>query len=788
MAISRVLESFLKGNKIYSIGNLTELTIPFVATLPGYTKEIGNEIRRLRRREKFLTTSTKATVGDLRQSTPNHLGRITFVRKDGKELFALSDSSVSISKKIVLSTRLLNVLVATNYNQNFTNFLSLNDDALMNVQNFGRTCLAEFHQIRKILQNFSNNLKLSFPEVEKTDYVLDAKQKAHVPKELGELEFETVFLFVDGFENLTSNTVTKLLNRFCYLRELDKKTFDDLLEIKGLGRKAVGFLWDWLSRLHASSFEELQEKLAVISNQHNLSTSTFECSFLCNQFLLSCGIDSLAKISNLEKLIQSRLSRVAKIAILELRTLYFDPVASKFKTKSNSSKMGRINLPLDIDTFLDDREAIRIAELDSKNVPDEILKNILSCKTGFTIVRGINPMKTKDTNYRLKHAEKIINNPQAQRLIKHKKIYFQSFPDKRWNLLTVPSIRPEQGFENPTEYVCPDQIDLYGMKVTMIKDKYTESIKLILYTSEEPLTGAKFKNLNRIDFLGKIGVIASYHISEIGLFSSGFIEFIYGECSSPIMEDPDEDYVKNDRVEFVRAERSEALLKWVQQCVNDLARKLEEQQRKQRRGRDLQNTSNFNKILNTWNHQFIKAMLKDQLFGDGSEMGIGGKAEKAPIIGKQAGQESGKKGTKQKGTRGDTDTRKAPKHPTVLVSSHDKDPLSDNERVYDCDPRQPAVHQHPIDVPHGIYWINTSKPLAELILNRDGADSSRWRYYLFQRHIDIIIKEAVFQMGKSELSLTSDGVNQKIDEIIAKVHDKAAEDLVSFLFDEGYKV
>lgn len=193
--------------------------------------------------------------------------------------------------------------------------------------------------------------------------------------------------------------------------------------------------------------------------------------------------------------------------------------------------------------------------------------------------------------------------------------------------------------------------------------------------------------------------------------------------------------------------------------------------------------------MNTWNHQFMKAMLKDQLFGDSNEIGIGGSEDEFPIIGTKKGKKSGKRATKKKGTQGGTDTRKAPKHPAVLISSHDQDPLSQDGSTYDCDPRQPAVHQRPIDVPHGIYWINTSKPLAELILRRrESTHSSQRRNYLFQRHIDIIIKEAIFQMGKREVSLSPDDVNRRIEDIVSEVHDKASEDLVSFLFDENYRI
>lgn len=433
-------------------------------------------------------------------------------------------------------------------------------------------------------------------------------------------------------------------------------------------------------------------------------------------------------------------------------------------------------------------EALKLADLVEKDIPDKILNRILDGKNGFTVIRGTNPIKTKDTNYRIKLAEKIVSNPQAQRLIKHKNIFFQSLPDPTWIQLTVPKIKPKEGFEESFEYICPDTIEVFGTTVQMINPKYPNSILLKLMTSEKPLTGINQRDLNRIDFLGEIGVIASYHLSEIGLFSSGYIEFIYGECYSPIMEDDEDSYVKNDRVEFVRGERSEAIQKWIQECVSDLAKKIEEKQKKQRRAKDLKDTSNFNKILNTWNHQFIKAMLKEQLFGYDDRAGIGGSDEESAIIGKNKKKESGKKATKSKGTKGGTETRKAPQYARILISSHDPDPLSEDGSTFDCDPRQPAVHQRPVDVAHGIYWINTSKPLADLILRREGAGSSRWRFYLFQRHVDIIIKESIFQMGKTEVSLNPDDVTKKIEDIISDVHDKASEDLVSFLFDDDYKI
>ncbi|MCI0418587.1 MAG: hypothetical protein L0387_21725 [Acidobacteria bacterium] len=66
------------------------------------------------------------------------------------------------------------------------------------------------------------------------------------------------------------------------------------------------------------------------------------------------------------------------------------------------------------------------------------------------------------------------------------------------------------------------------------------------------------------------------------------------------------------------------------------------------------------------------------------------------------------------------------------------------------------------------------------------SDHTRWREYLFQRYVDIIVKEAVYQLGKIETSLTPDDVNRCIDDITTKVHDQAAGDLDAFLFEEAF--
>jgi hypothetical protein len=136
---------------------------------------------------------------------------------------------------------------------------------------------------------------------------------------------------------------------------------------------------------------------------------------------------------------------------------------------------------------------------------------------------------------------------------------------------------------------------------------------------------------------------------------------------------------------------------------------------------------------------------------------------------------------------GGSETKRAPRFPTVLISGEDTDPFDSlASTAFQCDPRHPAVYQRPQDVQQGYYWINTSRPLAEKILTEFTADSTRWREYLFQRYVDIITKEAVFQLGKQSTSISTDDVVRRMDDVVTHVHDAAAKDLNSFLFDEAF--
>ncbi len=309
--------------------------------------------------------------------------------------------------------------------------------------------------------------------------------------------------------------------------------------------------------------------------------------------------------------------------------------------------------------------------------------------------------------------------------------------------------------------------------------------RLVLKTSKEPLR-ANLATLNTIDFIGEVGVIGSYRVHELGATRfSGQIEFLYGECECPILEDPDHDCVRNDRQKLLDTERTNALLEWVREQVEAQAEKMETKNRQERKAQDLKDTSALNEMLNRWKDRFMNQVWTEMFSGQGPAGGSGTDVG-AGSEGKGDGKNTGGESKTEEGHEGGSEKTRKPRFPQVLVSGQDHDPLDPLATIpFSCDPRHPAVYQRTKDVAAGIYWINTSRPLAEKVIAEYTADSPRWREYLFQRYVEIISKEAIYTLGKTNTALTPDDVIRQLDDVTTRVHDQAAKDLNSFLFEES---
>lgn len=443
-------------------------------------------------------------------------------------------------------------------------------------------------------------------------------------------------------------------------------------------------------------------------------------------------------------------------------------------------------------------DAMKFAEIYDMDFPPNIRKEILKGGIGFTVARGIHPEKITRRKLNLgKLCEKFKHYPQARLILKYKPVSI-IYNDKIYIERLLPEdLVPMPEFNKPIEVLIPISIiwedDGDTETVLFSSEKYPQG-KLTLYTSLEPLSrNSRLGDLNRIDIIGEIGVIASYRLQELGYLSRlSSAEFIYGECKCPILEDPGDDCVKNDRSTLVENTKTKALRRWIGEQIDKLAEKIEEKEKKEIRARNIETLSEINKVLNDWKNKFMSKVMREILGGSGEGPGGGyGIGGSSGGVGSErsrgAGGERGS-GEGEKPGGGGTESKPRQTFPKVLLSSIDEDPLNPGGKV-DLLDRQEPVYQRPKDVPAGIYWINTSRKLAQHIIDKYSVKSIKWRDYHLQRMIDVICKEALYKLEKQDPeNFTAARVDGDIiNKLVGKAHDSAVESLGVYLFEEEYK-
>ncbi|MBU6500349.1 MAG: hypothetical protein KGJ89_00775 [Patescibacteria group bacterium] len=402
----------------------------------------------------------------------------------------------------------------------------------------------------------------------------------------------------------------------------------------------------------------------------------------------------------------------------------------------------------------------------------------------FTVISGTKPenvgmRKYNNLLYRLRV------HPQARNIVQTKLVY--GVLDNGDLMRLEPEvIKPKFGFEDPVTFEIPEQLPYGKEYVALANEKFPKG-GLTLFTSEEPFNRYGDRAaLNCINFKSKdIGIIASYKISELGgaLRNSEMTEFVYGECECPILEDPDNDLVLNDREHLAKTELTDALLWWICERINDLTDKMVERTKLEQQQIDLKNTSIFNDFLNRWKNGFMS-----QVYGEifaGTNPGDAGGLREGQGAGMGKGETEGDGGSTTEGSGSGDQKSKGHKFPLVLLSNSDDDPLSPGNTV-NCDARHPLVYQRRADYEHNVYWINTQAPLAHKIREDYGTEHVRWREYMFQRYVDIILKQTVHEMEKRGTQLTADEIDNKFDEVSKRLHDSATKELEPFLFHEKF--
>lgn len=540
------------------------------------------------------------------------------------------------------------------------------------------------------------------------------------------------------------------------------------------------------------------------------------------------------------------------------------------------------------DKKLKPKEAMAFAEIDNLPITDELKQKISKGECGFTIVQGVGPESIKSKFKLAREIDRFKNHPQARRILERCNVSIV-YNNHSWNALLKPDeLEPMESFKEPRIIHVPEELTVRSgsevVKVKLSNQKYPPG-KLILKTSSEALArGSKLGELNRIDILGELGVLASYQLTELGVTGFPDAAFIYGDFApandgdASILEDRSNDCVSNDRVHLVRNDTTRALLEWIAGEIDKLAGEITALKREKEKANQKEITSKFNDVLNEWKNKHMRKIMSDLFSGAEGGGGTGGNGGKvgtevtAPpngfdfkypqseievdtparatlkvsvpetlpvgatifvesnsekvsleeekysvksdylkatpdghdvafidvdVVGTEVGAEAtiiAKAGKHTASTRVKVIAQKEAKSgksfPRVLLSNIDPDPLGlAPEGRLILGERDPVVYQRPQDVSANVYWINTSSPMASQIYDKFSSDSVQWRNFLFERYVDIFVKEAVHELERKDYeNFNADAVDQKIAEVVRSVHQSAKDDLENFLFDEDYVV
>lgn len=439
-------------------------------------------------------------------------------------------------------------------------------------------------------------------------------------------------------------------------------------------------------------------------------------------------------------------------------------------------------------------EALLTAGLDRFLIPNSLLRLLEHGETGFTVVKGVRPKKVvgkKLPVYRI--CDKLKYHPQARSPLKFSNVSVMYNGKILTSSLRMEEIETLIGFEGPFVFDIPEYVESVadgeaGDKILMHDKRYGKG-NLILKTSSIPFGhGGRKPELNCIDIIGEIGVVASYTMQQVGFLKYyPQAQYIYGECTCPILEDPDSDCIQNDREKLVTNERTDALLQWIAKRIDEIAEKIAQKETKSEEEKNTKVTDEFNKILNKWKNQFMSKLFAEVLGGPGKGSTTGGSGDEGSGGGtNDTSDEKGGKGEGMGKGGGEGDQKKRGSRQPMVLLSGQEDPDYPGVPVTFSE-RHNMVEQRQQDIARGIYWINREKPMAKKILDKYGVDSPRWRNYLFQRYVDIFTIETIERLAKKEGGvLTKDQTTQEIMRIESLVYDKATVDLEDFLLDEKY--
>ncbi len=203
---------------------------------------------------------------------------------------------------------------------------------------------------------------------------------------------------------------------------------------------------------------------------------------------------------------------------------------------------------------------------------------VVSRKRGFSVFKGIGP---KGVGKRVDPeilCQRLSRHPQAQRPLRSLRVSVIHNGNVVNEWLKPRPIPRRPGFERPWVQKIPEtlcRVDGGKGKVVRLSPYSQPPATLRLFVSSEfLLQRGKMASLNRIDFLGREGVVASYRLDELGV-EVPYAESIFGECDLPRLDHLEQQWGRKTRDKLVDRPETRALLQWIGEQVVLFSRRIQ---------------------------------------------------------------------------------------------------------------------------------------------------------------------------------------------------------------------
>ncbi len=211
-------------------------------------------------------------------------------------------------------------------------------------------------------------------------------------------------------------------------------------------------------------------------------------------------------------------------------------------------------------------EALRLADIESLVERAGVRDPVVSGKRGFSVFRGLGPKGIGKKIDVLNLCQRLRSHPQAQRPLKSERVCVIHNGAVAIEWLKPRSIPRRPGFEKPWIRKIPGRVWLMERgkrkEVYLSRDSRPPGTLRLFVSGESLVQEGKMASLNRIDFVGKDGVVASYRIGELDL-DIPYSESIFGECRLTRLDSDEGCLAKKTRDRLVDSAEARALLGWV---------------------------------------------------------------------------------------------------------------------------------------------------------------------------------------------------------------------------------